>query len=544
MFCYQCQETAKNTGCSVKGVCGKTEETASLQDLLIYVLRGISIYGEKAKEAGKLDRKYGLFIAQALFATITNANFDNDRIIALIRKGLKLRDELKEKCEGNLSGEVHDSAVWFSDDVDDFSRKAAGVGVLATDNEDVRSLRELLIYGLKGIAAYTDHAAILGCEDEKIYAFLMEALASTTKDLTIDEMVAMVMRAGECAVTGMALLDKANTSAYGNPEILKVNIGVGTNPGILISGHDLKDMEELLKQTEGTGVDVYTHGEMLPANSYPAFKKYTHFVGNYGNSWWKQGEEFASFNGPILMTTNCIIAVKDSYKDRIFTTGMAGYPGVKHIPDRSEGSVKDFSGIIELAKTCDPPVEIETGEIMGGFAHNQVIELADKVVDAVKSGAIKRFVVMAGCDGRHKTRNYYTDIAQELPKDTVILTAGCAKYRYNKLDLGDIGGIPRVLDAGQCNDSYSLVVIALKLKEVFGLEDINDLPISYDIAWYEQKAVTVLLALLSLGVKGIRLGPTLPAFLSPNVVKVLVENFDIKPIGDVTADIEAMMKGE
>jgi len=543
MFCYQCQETAKNTGCVVKGICGKTEETANLQDLLIYVLRGISIYGEKTKETGGSDNKYGLFIARALFATITNANFDNDRLITLIREGLKLRDELKEKCESNIPKELHDSAVWFSDDVAEFDKKAREVGILSAENEDVRSLRELLIYGLKGIAAYADHAAILGLENETIYDFLMEALVSTTKDLSVDEMVGMVMKAGECAVTGMALLDKANTSAYGNPEISKVNIGVGTNPGILISGHDLKDMEELLEQTEGTGVDVYTHGEMLPANSYPAFKKYTHFVGNYGNAWWKQGEEFASFNGPILMTTNCIIPVKDSYKDRIFTTGMTGYPGVRHIPDRSESGAKDFSEIIELAKKCAPPVEIETGEIIGGFAHNQVLELADKVVDAVKSGAIKRFVVMAGCDGRHKTRSYYTDVAQELSKDTVILTAGCAKYRYNKLDLGDIGGIPRVLDAGQCNDSYSLVVIALKLKEVFGLEDINDLPISYDIAWYEQKAVAVLLALLFLGVKGIRLGPTLPAFLSPNVVKVLVENFDIKPIGDVKADIEAMAEG-
>jgi hydroxylamine reductase len=544
MFCYQCQETAKNTACVVKGICGKTEETANLQDLLIYVLKGIAIYSEKAKETGESDNKYGLFVARALFATITNANFDNDRLIALIREGLKLREELKKKCEGDIPEELHDSAVWFSDDVAEFDKKARNVGVLSTDNEDVCSLRELLIYGLKGIAAYVDHAAILGCEDEKIYDFLMEALASTTKDLTIDEMVAMVMKAGEYAVTGMALLEEANTSAYGNPEISKVNIGAGANPGILISGHDLKDMEELLEQTEGTGVDVYTHGEMLPANSYPAFKKYTHFVGNYGNAWWKQGEEFESFNGPILMTTNCIIPVKDSYKNRIFTTGMTGYPEVKHIPDRSEGGVKDFSEIIELAKSCDPPVEIETGEIVGGFAHNQVIELADKVVDAVKSGAIKRFVVMAGCDGRHKTRSYYTDVAQEFSKDAIILTAGCAKYRFNKLDLGDIGGIPRVLDAGQCNDSYSLVVIALKLKEAFGLEDINDLPISYDISWYEQKAVAVLLALLFLGVKGIRLGPTLPAFLSPNVVKVLVENFDIKPIGDVKADIDAMMKGK
>ncbi|MEA2102650.1 MAG: hydroxylamine reductase [Thermodesulfobacteriota bacterium] len=544
MFCFQCQETAKNTGCTVKGVCGKTEETANLQDLLIYVLKGISVYGEKVKEKGESINRYGLFVARALFATITNAMFDNDKMIALIREGLKVRDELKEKCGGDLTEGLHDSALWFSDDVAEFDKKAVSVGILSTGNEDVRSLRELLIIGLKGIAAYADHAAILGFEDEKIYAFLMEALVSTTKDLSVDEMVAMVMRAGECAVTGMALLDKANTSAYGNPEISKVNIGVRGNPGILISGHDLKDMEELLEQTEGTGVDVYTHGEMLPANSYPAFKKYTHFVGNYGNAWWRQSEEFASFNGPILMTTNCIIPVKDSYRDRIFTTGMTGYPGVKHIPDRAEGTAKDFSSIIDLAKKCGPPVEIETGEIVGGFAHNQVIELADKVVDAVKTGAIKRFVVMGGCDGRHKTRNYYTDVAQELPKDTVILTAGCAKYRYNKLDLGDIGGIPRVLDAGQCNDSYSLVVIALKLKEVFGLEDINDLPISYNISWYEQKAVAVLLALLFLGVKGIRLGPTLPAFVSPAVLKVLVERFNIRPIGEVKTDIEAMMKGE
>ncbi|MDD5722946.1 MAG: hydroxylamine reductase [Syntrophales bacterium] len=543
MFCYQCQETAKNSGCDVKGVCGKTEETAKFQDLLLYVLKGLAIYAEKAKEAGKSDGEYGLFTAQALFATITNVNFDNNRLVSLIREGLKLRNDLKKNFGGDIPGELHDCAVWFSDDVAEFSKKALDVSVMSTgNNEDIRSLRQLLIYGLKGIAAYVDHAAVLGCEDEKIYDFLMEALASTTKDLTVDEMVAMVMRAGECAVSGMALLDKANTSSYGNPEISKVNIGVGKNPGILISGHDLKDMEELLKQTEGTGVDVYTHGEMLPAHSYPAFKKYSHLVGNYGGSWWKQGEEFASFNGPILMTTNCIIPVKDSYRERIFTTGMAGYPEVKHIADRSEGGMKDFSVIINLAKKCDSPVEIETGEIVAGFAHNQVLELADKVVDAVKTGAIKRFVVMAGCDGRHKTRSYYTDIARELPEDTVILTAGCAKYRYNKLALGDIGGIPRVLDAGQCNDSYSLAVIALKLKEAFALDDINDLPISYDIAWYEQKAVAVLLALLSLGVKGIRLGPTLPAFVSPNVLKVLVDQCNIKPIGDVKADIEAMVE--
>ena len=544
MFCYQCQETVKNAGCDIKGVCGKTEETANFHDLLVYVLKGLAIYAEKAKNAGTLDSKYGRFTTRALFATITNANFDNDRLISLIQEGVKLRDELKKKCGVDVPGALHDSAVWLSDDVAQFVKKASQVGILSTENEDVRSLRMLLIYGIKGISAYTDHAAVLGCEDEKIYNFLMEALASTTKDLTVDEMVAMVMRAGECAVSAMALLDKANTSAYGHPEISKVNIGARGNPGILISGHDLKDMEELLKQTQGTGVDIYTHGEMLPANTYPAFKKYSHFVGNYGNAWWKQGEEFASFNGPILMTTNCIIPVKDSYSERIFTTGMAGYPGVTHIPDRKENGAKDFSAIIDLAKECDPPTEIETGELVTGFGHNQVFALADKVVDAVKSGAIKRFVVMAGCDGRHKTRGYYTDVARDLPKDTVILTAGCAKYRYNKLALGDIGGIPRVLDAGQCNDCYSLAVIALKLKEIFGLEDINDLPISYDIAWYEQKAVAVLLALLFLGVKGIRLGPTLPAFISPAVLKVLVENFHIKPIVDVKTDIEAMINGK
>ncbi len=425
----------------------------------------------------------------------------------------------------------------------EFDEKAKSVGILATENEDVRSLRELLIIGLKGIAAYADHAAVLGFEKDEIYDFLMEALASTTKDLSVDEMIALVMKAGEVAVTTMATLDEANTSTYGHPEITEVNLGVGDKPGILISGHDLKDMQELLKQTEGTGVDVYTHGEMLPSNSYPAFKKYDHLVGNYGGSWWHQNKEFESFNGPILMTTNCIIPMKknNTYQDRIFTTGMTGFPGVKHIADRPQGGSKDFSEIIELAKKCSPPEEIETGKIVAGFAHNQVLALADKVVDAVKSGAIKRFVVMAGCDGRQKSRSYFTEVAEALPKDAVILTAGCAKYRYNKLDLGDIGGIPRILDAGQCNDSYSLAVIALKLKEVFELDDINDLPISFDIGWYEQKAVTVLLALLHLGVKGIRLGPTLPAFLSPTVVKVLVENFDIKPIGEVQADVEAMM---
>ncbi len=544
MFCYQCQETVKNEGCGIRGVCGKTEETANLQDLLVYALKGIAIYARKGREAGTLDSKYGRFVIEALFATITNANFDSDKIVALIREALKLRDELKEKYGAGMPGNLHDSAVWFSDDVAQFHKKAAEVGILSIENVDVRSLRMLLIYGIKGISAYAEHAATLGFEDEKIYDFLMEALVSTTKDLSVDEMVALVMRAGECAVNTMALLDKANTSTYGNPEISKVNISVRNNPGILISGHDLKDMEELLKQTEGTGVDVYTHGEMLPANTYPAFKKYTHFVGNYGNAWWKQAEEFESFNGPILMTTNCIIPVKDSYKDRIFTTGVVGYPDLKHIGPRPKGGTKDFSELIALAKKCAPPTQIETGELVTGFGHNQVLALADKVVEAVKSGAIKRFIVMAGCDGRHKTRSYYTDVARELPPDTIILTAGCAKYRYNKLALGDIGGIPRVLDAGQCNDCYSLAVIALKLKEVFGLKDINELPISFDVAWYEQKAVAVLLALLFLGVKGIRLGPTLPAFASPNVLKVLVENFNIRPITDPRTDVDAMIQGQ
>ncbi|MCP4665625.1 MAG: hydroxylamine reductase [Deltaproteobacteria bacterium] len=554
MFCFQCQETAKNTGCTIKGVCGKPEDLANLLDLLIYVLRGISIYGEKAKEVGIADKKTGLFIAQSLFSTITNANWQNECFVDRIKEGLKIREELKtrflaaykEKTGEDFSGELHDSALWYSDKESEFHEKAKEVGVLATENEDVRSLRELLILGCKGIAAYVDHAAILGFEKDEIYDFLMEGLASTTKDLSVDDMVALVLKAGELAVTTMALLDEANTSTYGHPEISEVNIGVGSNPGILISGHDLKDMEELLKQTEGTGVDVYTHGEMLPANYYPAFKKYEHFVGNYGGSWWHQNKEFESFNGPIIMTTNCLVPLKkdSAYLDRLFTTGIVRYPGAGHIPDRPEGGVKDFSEVIEKAKKCDAPAEIETGKIVGGFAHNQVLALADKVVEAVKSGAIKRFIVMAGCDGRQKGRNYFTEVAKALPKDTVILTAGCAKYRYNKLDLGDIGGIPRILDAGQCNDSYSLAVIALKLKEVFGLDDINDLPLSFDIGWYEQKAVAVLLALLFLGVKGIRLGPTLPAFLSPNVAKVLVENFDIKGIDTVEGDIEAMMAGK
>mgnify|MGYP000114967912 CR=1 FL=1 len=553
MFCFQCQETAKNTGCTVKGVCGKPEQTANLQDLLIFVLRGIAVYEEKLKELGAADRTNDDFVDQGLFATITNANWDDARFTAMITEGLQRRDQVRAKFLAaykaqngrDFDAALPEAATW-SGDPSTYAEKAKTVGVLATENEDVRSLRELLIIGLKGVAAYADHAAILGYQKDDINDFIMEAMASTTKDLSVDDMIALVMKAGDTAVNTMALLDEANTTAYGNPEITEVNIGVGRNPGILITGHDLKDMEELLQQTEGTGIDVYTHGEMLPANYYPAFKKYDHFVGNYGGSWPHQNKEFESFNGPILLTTNCLVPLKkdNTYLDRLFTTGVVGYEGAVHIADRPEGGAKDFSALVEKAKTCMPPSEIETGAIVGGFAHNQVLALADKVVDAVKSGAIKRFVVMAGCDGRQKGRSYYTEVAENLPQDTVILTAGCAKYRYNKLNLGDIGGIPRVLDAGQCNDCYSLAVIALKLKEVFGLEDINDLPISYDIAWYEQKAVAVLLALLFLGVKGIRLGPTLPAFLSPNVAKVLVEKFDIKPIGTVEEDIAAMMAGE
>ena len=540
MFCYQCQETAKGTGCTIAGVCGKKEDTANLQDLLVFALKGIAVVAVEAQKQGKLEDATGLFVCQGLFATITNANFDNTRITALIKEAFAKRDALK--LATGFTGN-QDCVTWNGSEAE-FAAKAKEVGVLSQPNEDVRSLRELLIYGLKGMAAYTEHAAMLGFEKKEIYEFMVSALASTTQELTVDEMISQVLKCGEVAVTAMALLDEANTTKYGNPEITRVNIGVRTNPGILISGHDLHDMEDLLEQTTGTGVDVYTHSEMLPANYYPAFKKYPHFVGNYGNAWWQQDKEFASFNGPILMTTNCIVPVKDAYKDRIYTTGMAGWPGAVHIPERQKGGRKDFSAIIAQAKTCQPPVEIEKGEIVGGFAHHQVMALADKVVEAVKSGAIKRFVVMAGCDGRHTGRNYFTEVAKELPKDTVILTAGCAKYRYNKLELGDIGGIPRVLDAGQCNDSYSLAYIALQLKQVFGLDDINDLPISYDIAWYEQKAVVVLLALLFLGVKHIRLGPTLPGFLSPNVAKVLVENFDIKPIGTVADDVAAIVAGK
>ncbi|MBN1631485.1 MAG: hydroxylamine reductase [Thermoleophilia bacterium] len=553
MFCFQCQETAKNTGCTVRGVCGKPEETANLQDLLIFVLKGMAVYEEKLKELGATERSHDDFISQGLFATITNANWDDARFTGLIQEGLRRKAELgaaflaayKEKNGREFDGDLPEAATW-SAQPSEFAAKAAEVGVLSTENEDVRSLRELLVIGVKGIAAYNDHAAVLGFRNPDVDDFIVEALASTTKDLSVDEMVGLVLKAGEKAVAVMALLDEANTTTYGHPELTEVNIGVRSNPGILISGHDLKDMDELLKQTEGTGVDVYTHGEMLPANYYPAFKKYDHFVGNYGGSWWHQNEEFEAFNGPILLTTNCLVPLKkdNTYLGRLYTTGVVGYEGATHIPDRADGGAKDFSAVIAQAKSCPAPTELETGTIVGGFAHNQVLALADKVVDAVKSGAVKRFVVMAGCDGRQKSRGYFTEVAEQLPADTIILTAGCAKYRYNKLPLGDIGGIPRVLDAGQCNDSYSLAVIALTLKDVFGLADINDLPISYDIAWYEQKAVAVLLALLHLGVKGIRLGPTLPGFLSANVAKVLVENFDLKPIGTVADDVAAMMAGK
>ena len=548
MYCFQCQETAKNEACIVRGVCGKPEETADLQDLLIYVSKGIAVYGEKLKDEGTVDENAARFITKALFVTVTNVAWDDDAIIDWIKEGLEVRAAVREKVGTGDPDALPDCATWTPETDEEIMAKALSdeVRITATENEDVRSLRELLTIGCKGIAAYAEHASILGYQDDEINEFLIEALASTTRDLETDEMIGMVMEAGDVAVQTMALLDEAHTSTYGHPEITEVNIGVRDNPAILISGHDLKDMEELLKQTEGTGVDVYTHGEMLPANTYPAFKTYDHFVGNYGGSWWRQNEEFESFNGPIVLTTNCLIPVKkrNTYLDRLFTTNVVSYPGAKHIADRRDGGVKDFSEVIELAKESTPPEEIESGTIVGGFAHNQVLALADKVVEAVKSGAIKRFVVMGGCDGRHRTRNYYTEVAENLPEDTVILTAGCAKYRYNKLDLGDIGGIPRVLDAGQCNDSYSLAVIALKLKEAFGMEDINELPISYNIAWYEQKAVAVLLALLSLGVEGMRLGPTLPAFLSPGVAKVLVERFNIKPIGTVEDDVAAMMRGD
>lgn len=547
MFCYQCQETAKGTGCTISGVCGKTEKVANMQDLLMFVLKGISIYSTKARALGIENDIVNKFVFDGLFMTITNANFDQDRFVVMIRKGLELRDEMKAaviKAGGELPVRPDESATWTGKSIEDFEAKNISIGVLSTENEDIRSLRQLVIYGVKGIAAYTEHAYNLGFEDKDLYNFMQEALVATTDDsLSADQLVSLVLETGKYGVTVMALLDKGNTTKYGNPEITKVNIGVRNNPGILISGHDMRDMEDLLKQTEGTGIDVYTHSEMLPANYYPVFKKYKQLVGNYGSSWWKQKEEFETFNGPILFTTNCIVPPRkdSSYFDKVYTTGAAGFTGFKHIADRLPGGEKDFSEIIAHAKKCKSPVEIEKGEIIGGFAHNQVIALADKVVDAVKTGAIKKFFVMAGCDGRMKDRNYYTEFASALPEDTVILTAGCAKYRYNKLQLGDINGIPRVLDAGQCNDSYSLAVIALKLKEIFNLKDINDLPIAFNIAWYEQKAVIVLLGLLYLGVKNIHLGPTIPAFLSPNVVKVLVEKFGIAGIGTVDEDIKLFM---
>lgn len=542
MFCYQCQEAAKGTGCTIAGVCGKKDSTANLQDLLIYVSKGVSLFAGIARENSVTTSKADKFVFEALFTTITNANFDDSKIISKIKEGIQVRNELKQELieKGvQIPANLPANASWTENDDEVIAAKSSLVGILTEPDEDVRSLKELLTYGVKGMAAYAEHAFNLGYTDDRVFAFMHKALIATTKtDISVDELVALTLECGEYGVNVMALLDKANTESYGNPEITKVNIGVRNNPAILISGHDLKDMEELLKQTEGTGVDVYTHSEMLPAHYYPAFKKYEHFVGNYGNAWWKQKEEFETFNGPILFTTNCIVPPKDSYKDRVYTTGASGFEDCVHIADRKDGQPKDFSAIIEHAKKLPAPTEIETGEIVGGFAHNQVLQLADKVVDAVKSGAISKFVVMAGCDGRLKGREYYTDFANELPQDTVILTAGCAKYRYNKLPLGDIGGIPRVLDAGQCNDSYSLAVTALKLKEVFGLNDINELPIAYNIAWYEQKAVIVLLALLYLGVKNIHLGPTLPAFLSPNVAKVLVENFGIAGIGTVKEDLE------
>ncbi|WP_373599933.1 hydroxylamine reductase [Paraclostridium bifermentans] len=541
MFCFQCQETAGCTGCTKFGVCGKSPDLARMQDLLIYITKGLSEVTTKLRNENKeISSEVNHLITLNLFTTITNANFDDLVFYERVAKTLAIKEDLLSKLDNKE--DLSEAALWSTDDKVIMDEKSLKVGVLATENEDVRSLRELIIYGLKGMSAYMKHANALGYDNEEINAFMQSTLAKTLNDnLTVDELVALTLETGKVGVDGMALLDSANTGTYGHPEITKVNIGVRNNPAILISGHDLKDLELLLKQTEGTGIDVYTHSEMLPAHYYPAFKKYDHFVGNYGNAWWKQKEEFESFNGPILMTTNCIVPPKDSYKDRVYTTGAAGFTGCTHIEADSEGN-KDFTKIIEHAKKCEAPKEIETGEIIGGFAHNQVFALADKIVDAIKTGAIKRFFVMGGCDGRAKSRDYYTEFAKAIPQDMVILTAGCAKYKYNKLPLGDINGIPRVLDAGQCNDSYSLALIALKLKEVFELEDINDLPISFNIAWYEQKAVIVLLSLLYLGVKNIHLGPTLPAFLSPNVAKVLVENFGIGGITNVEDDLKMFLE--
>lgn len=548
MFCFQCQEAAKGTGCTVKGVCGKTDEVSNLQDLLVYTAKGVSFFAHTAHEKSIPCHEADVYVFEALFMTITNANFDDAKIIEKIKAGQLVRNKLRKQLEDSgvtFSETIPDEAKIISETNEQILAQSLLVGVLNEKNEDIRSLKSLILIGVKGMAAYAEHAHNLGKHNDSAFAFMHRALYTTTRnDVEVDELVALTLECGSYGVQVMELLDSANTGAYGNPEITKVNIGVRNNPAILISGHDLKDMEELLKQTEGTGVDVYTHSEMLPANYYPAFKKYEHFVGNYGNSWWRQKEEFETFNGPVLFTTNCIVPPKSSYMERIYTTGSSGFKGCVHIPDRIDGKPKDFSHIIAHAKTLPPPTEIETGEIIGGFAHNQVFQLADKIVDAVKSGAIRKFVVMAGCDGRMKSRDYYTEFAQKLPQDVVILTAGCAKYRYNKLPLGDINGIPRILDAGQCNDSYSLAVIALKLKEIFELNDINDLPIAYNIAWYEQKAVIVLLALLSLGVKNIHLGPTLPAFLSPNVANVLIEQFGIAGIGTVDEDMKILIEDE
>lgn len=540
MFCFQCQEAAKGSGCTIKGVCGKTDTVSNLQDLLIYTTKGVSVLANLAHQQNTDTPEANRYVFESLFMSITNANFDDQKIIEKIREGLQLRSVLVDQLTEwgiTFPDTLPLQATWSAESDEEIHSFSNLVGILNEKDEDIRSLKELIIYGVKGMAAYAEHADNLGFVENEVFSFMHRALSSTTRtDIGVDELIGLTLEVGKFGVDVMALLDKANTESFGNPEITSVNIGVRGNPAILISGHDLKDMEELLKQTEGTGIDVYTHSEMLPAHYYPAFKKFEHFVGNYGNAWWKQKEEFRTFNGPVLFTTNCIVPPAADYIDRIYTTGASGFPGCKHI-ESGRGERKDFSAIIEHAKQCAPPIEIETGEIVGGFAHNQVIQLADKVVDAVKSGAIKKFVVMAGCDGRVKERSYYTEFAKQMPNDSVILTAGCAKYRYNKLELGDIGGIPRMLDAGQCNDSYSLVVIALKLKEVFGLNDINDLPISYNIAWYEQKAVIVLLALLSLGVKDIHLGPSLPAFLSPNVANVLVEKFGIAGIESVEKDL-------
>jgi hydroxylamine reductase len=547
MFCNQCQETAKGIGCQIKGVCGKTDDVSNLQDLLMFVMKGISYYTLQLREKGFNEKEPDIFLMKGLFATITNANFDKSVFVEKIRQGLILRNKLQAKLGSLVStglANQPECATWFSDNATEFETKSVSIGILATGNEDIRSLRGLIIFGLKGMAAYAEHAYNLGLEDKEVYNFMHRAMASSINDeLTADDLLNLVVETGSFGVKVMAMLDKANTARYGNPEITKVNIGVRKNPGILISGHDLRDLEDLMEQTRDSGIDVYTHSEMLPAHYYPFFKKYNHFAGNYGNSWWKQREEFETFNGPILFTTNCIVPPlpNATYKDRVYTTGEAGFEGFPHIADRQYDSAKDFSLVIEHAKKSQPPREIEQGHIIGGFAHAQVFALADKVVEAVKTGKIKKFFVMAGCDGRMKNREYYTDFAAALPKDTIILTAGCAKYRYNKLPLGDIDGIPRVLDAGQCNDSYSLAVIALKLKEIFQLNDINELPIEYNIAWYEQKAVIVLLSLLYLGVRKIYLGPTLPGFLSPSVAKIIVEKFGVSGISTVEADMAKML---